>query len=208
MPTGVFRPAPWLSRIYDCLDPVPPGVAPLLAKRFDGAARYAFNLSVGERDAIWAAGSPILLMSTAPEAASYSADLGNRLADGDDRDCARLDVPEGGHWMLDCEEANDSAENVLAYLAARSARAVARKAAGGLLYLGAKQPCSGVQVYVELPNVHAYWRAASLGIVEPPCEFVMWQVGPLDQVVEGHCIDGSCTGRDARGRAPLLWWPS
>jgi hypothetical protein len=210
MGTGIFKPADWLSKIYDCLDPVPPATAPLLANRFDGVARYLENLSVGERDAHWAAGLPILLMTTAPAAAAgtYSADLGNRLADGDDAHCVRLDVPPGGHLMLDNESVHDTAENDLAYLRARSARIVARRGAGGLLYHGADQPCSGVQIYVELPDVHAYWRAGSLGISEPPCEWCMWQIGPLDQVVEGHRIDGSCTGRDARGRAPLLWWPS
>ena len=165
------------------------------------------RLSLAERDRQWQAGTPILLLTDAPSGA-LSDDLAHRLSDGDDALCRALEVPPGGHLMLDAEAVHESAAVALSYYRIRSKRAVLRGAAGGLLYLGADQPMSGVQAYAELPDVHAYWRAASLGIPEPPCSFCCWQVGPLDQTVEGQRVDGSSTGRDARGRAPLLWWPS
>lgn len=207
--TGVFRPAPLWSRLYDCLSPVTTlATAQVLSKRFDGAGRYLETLTLAERDRLWQAGTPILLLSTAPYSGALSTDTGNALADGDDAHCVRLEVPPSGHLVLDAEAFHDPVDRVLDYLRARSRRAVLRGAVGALVYLGADQPMTGVQAYAELPDAHAYGRGGSLGIAEPPCEFCWWQIPPLDQVVEGQQVDGSCTGRDARGRAPLLWWPS
>ena len=76
-----------------------------------------------------------------------------------------------------------------------------------LAYVGAGQPLSAQELYA-LPSVHLYWRSGSRDMPEPLCEFAIWQIPPLEQIVAGVNVDMNITGADLRGRRPMLWYPS
>jgi hypothetical protein len=206
--SGAARILPLFSRVFDCLAPVSPDTAlSLVAQGFDCAARYVENLSVGERDGLWAAGLAILPL-TEMTAGELSGTVGQQRADQTNAHLLRLGVPAGVHVMADLEAtpANADLSHVHDYIDTLS-HGIEAEHRPCLLYVGAGQPLNGRMLYM-LPHVHLYWRGGSVGIPEPMCSFALWQLPPLDQTVSGHRVDVSMSGRDVRGRAPTAWWGS
>lgn len=206
MTTGVARELEPFTKIFDCLASVSAATAKKLAARgFGACGRYLEDLTVGERDDIWGAGLPILLYTEAC-IENLTHVLGVQMGELDLDRCDRLDVADGVHLVCDLESAHGNASDVAGYVEARADTWMTGKKLGAC-YLGADQPLGGGAVYA-LQSVHGYIRGGSLGIPEPACGFFAWQIPPLDQTIEGQRIDAGMSGRDARGRAPILWWPS
>lgn len=206
MTIGVARVAPF-SMGFDTLGPVSPSAA--AAFKADGyrwVARYLETLTMGERDVLfdYGLGIALLLEATAgPLSATVGAQRGIQAV----QRAQSLGVPPGVHLTIDNEGTTGSVADVSA----------AHNATGGVIernlfvpamYVGAGQPLDGQQLY-DIPNVHLYWKAASLEIPEPTgCGFAVSQVLPLDQVIHGERVDQDMAARDARGRGMVMWWPA
>lgn len=207
---GVPRALEPRSSVFDCLARVTPETAASLAQAgYRGAARYIDGptpLIPEERDALWAAGLGILPLTVAITQVQLTHILGLERADHDLATLAALGVPPGVHVVLDLESTAGLGEEVASYVDGRTSTWEQAGRFVPMLYVGAGQPLQAGALYA-LPSVHAYWRGGSVGIPEPIVSFCLWQIPPLDQVVSGQRIDHNASGRDNRGRAPLLWWP-
>jgi hypothetical protein len=203
---GVARTCPLFTKMVDCLEPLSSSdVLTLRDEHGVGAVgRYMETLKAAERDTLFAANMPILLLSEAPSGL-LSVELGHQIAASMLALAEGLEAPKGLHLMADFEAQEGDAEGYDNAL-------TGDVAAGGfipLAYGGAGESLTGHQEF-ELPNVHLYWRGGSIGIPEPDCGFAIWQIPPLDQILTGVGVpvDVSVTGADARGRRPILWYPS
>lgn len=200
---GVTRACPLFTKLVDRLSPISVELASALKNAGVGAVgRYLENMTVSERDGLFAAGLGILPLSEAP-IGSLTADIGRSRAASVLQRAATLGIPHGAHVMIDLEAQQGD------FLAYDTAISVTIELGGfiPLAYVGAAQLLTGSQLYA-LPNVHLYWRGGSLDIPEPQCGFAMWQIPPLEQTVSGAVVDMSVTGADLRGRKPILWWPN
>ena len=203
---GIARACPLYTKLADTFSPITSTGA--LALKNAGVAavgRYLENLSAVERDGLFAAGLEILPLSEAPSG-TLSKDLGHTRATTLLQHLAALDVPRGAHVMIDLEAQHGAHADIIAY---DEALASDLEVAGyiPLAYVGAEQTLSGAELYA-LPSVHLYWRGGSRGMPEPLCEFAIWQIPPLEQMVAGVNVDMSMTGADLRGRRPILWCAS
>lgn len=204
--TGIARACPLFTKLVDTLSPISHDSALALKNAGVGAVgRYLENLTVSERDGLFAAGLGILPLSQAPIAA-LTADIGHMRATSVLQHATALEVPHGVHMMVDFEAQKADHVNATAYdNAITNALAIAGYIP--LAYVGADQPLSSADIFA-LPDVHLYWRGGSLAIPEPRCGFAIWQIPPLEQIVAGVNVDVSMTGADLRGRAPVMWWAS
>lgn len=203
MVVGVPRVCPLFTKVVDCLEPLSASAAQALKGEFGVGAvgRYLETLTPTERDALFAAGLPILPLSEAP-LGPLSASLGREVAADLLARADALGVPVGAHVMVDFEAQQGDAQ---AYADALTGP-IALAGYVPLAYVGAGQLLSGAELFA-LPSVHLYWRGGSVGVAEPACGFAIWQVPPLDQVLAGARVDVSLTGADAPGRVPILWAP-
>lgn len=201
---GVARACPLFTKLVDSFAPISASSA--LALKHAGVnavGRYLENLSVAERDHLFAAGLGILPLSEAP-VSHLSADFGRSRAASLIQHATALRVPHGAHLMIDLEGQHGTHADIIAY---DNALASDIETAGyiPLAYVGAGQLLTGAELYA-LPSVHLYWRGGSRDMPEPTCEFAMWQIPPLEQTVAGVNVDMSITGADLRGRRPMVWW--
>ena len=204
--TGIARACPLFTRLADTLSPISSAGALALKNAGIGAVgRYLENLTLFERDNLFAAGLGILPLSQAP-VAPLTADYARTRAASVLRHAASLEVPHGVHVMIDLEGQHSSHADSVAYDEELSAE-IAAAGYVTLAYIGAGQPLTGSELFM-LPDVHLYWRGGSLDMPEPNCGFAIWQIPPLEQTVAGVNVDMNITGSDGRGRRPILWWPS
>lgn len=202
----VARECPLFTKMIDRFAPISHELASALKSAGVGVVgRYLENLSVVERDGLFAAGLGILPLSEAPTSQLTEA-LGRARAESLIQRATLLGVPHGVHLMIDLEAQHGDHFNVTAYDKALSSE-IAHAGYVTLAYVGAGQILSGTELYA-LPDVHLYWRGGSLGMPEPTCGFAIWQIPPLEQMISGAQVDVSMTGADLRGRRPMLWWPS
>jgi len=200
---GTARACPLFTKLADTFSPLSNSAALALKNAGVGAVgRYLENLSVAERDGLFASGLDILLLSEAPSGV-LSKDVGHARAASLLQHLATLEAPRGVHVMIDLEAQHGAHSDIIAY---DNALASDLEVAGyiPLAYVGAEQALSGAELYA-LPSVHLYWRGGSRGMPEPLCEFAIWQIPPLEQAVAGVNVDMSMTGADLRGRRPMLW---
>ena len=203
---GIARACPLFTKLVDSLSPISIAAASTLKNAGIGAVgRYLENLSATERDGLFAAGLGILPLSEAPSS-PLTKDFGLARAETLLAKAATIGVPAGAHLMVDFEAQQGAHADVLAYDEAVTFE-LARNGYVPLVYVGADQPLSGVELYA-IPDAHLYWRGGSLNIPNPTCGFAIWQIPPLDQTISGMHADMNLTGADLRGRQPLLWWPS
>ena len=204
--TGIARACPLFTKIIDTLTPISSSEAVALKSAGIGAVgRYLENLTVSERDALFAAGLPILPLSEAPAQilnAAFERARGAALL----QHAALLEIPHGVHLMIDLEAQRGTHADVIAYNNVLAAE-LAQASYTPLAYVGAGQPLTGSELFM-LPDVRLYWRGGSLGMQEPNCGFALWQIPPLEQMIAGVNVDVSITGADLRGRRPILWWPN
>jgi hypothetical protein len=201
---GIARACPLYTKLADTLSPITHDSALALKNAGVGAVgRYLEDLSVAERDGLFAVGLDILLLSEAPSG-PLSKEVGHARAASLLQHLKVLGAPRGVHVMIDLEAQHGDHASVIAY---DNALASDLEVAGyiPMAYVGAGQLLSGLELYA-LPSVHAYWRGGSLGVPEPNCGFAIWQIPPLNQhMVSGLLMDVSMTGADLRGRRPSLW---
>lgn len=203
MTTGITRSCPLYTKLIDSFSPIAAAPAEALkAAGVNAVGRYLENLTVSERDLLFAAGLGLLLLSEAPTG-PLTKEYGHQRAAYLVTRTNALGAPRGINVMIDLEGQHGAHADVIDYV---NALASDLEAAGfvPLAYIGAGQSLSGAELYA-LPSVHLYWRGGSLGMPEPNCGFAMWQIPPLEQRVGGIVVDMSMTGADLRGRAPILW---
>lgn len=204
---GIAREAPVFLKGFDCYEPVSASVA--VAFKADGygyAGRYLENLTIAERDTLFAAGLGIWLLSTAI-VENLSASVGDAKGAMLRNKAMALGVPPRVHITTDLEEAHGDPVSAVMPFVDHVGGVLVHCGYPSALYLGAGCGLNGRQAF-SIPSVNLYVRAGSSGIPEPDCGFAMWQTPPLDQTAHGQRYDCSIVGRDGFGRGIFLWFPN
>lgn len=211
MTVGVARPlAPW-SIVVDCLEPltdttidaVIAAIGQPLAPRRLVFGRYAHNLLEHERALIHARDADILPIVYAPDG-PLSDSLGMSLVQRMGRALAPMDPPTGVSLVVDLENEQSAAPDVIAYANAAAEAAIGLAWRPGC-YAGAPQVLDSAELYALA--LEPYWRGGSAKIPEPACSWALVQLPPLDQVVGGQRIDLSASCLDAKLRTFTVWGP-
>jgi hypothetical protein len=214
--SGVMRPAPPHVIVVDTVATVSEAQAiawrdhPLTPVR--GVCRYLGSITPAERDAIFAAGLFIELV-TYGDARSGGAPEGTQHGSQDVKQLVSIGCPPGVTVWSDLESFSGSALDCAAFYNAR----------GGLhrgggwdpgLYVGAAQPLDGVALAALVQD--RYWQGLSVlkapgapagYTIEPTVGWCQRQL-PHTVMLAGAEVDVSITQYDWHGRLPNVWWPS
>lgn len=212
MTVGVARIAPLFARGFDCLQPLTSmTIRRAAASGFGGfAARYLETLTASERDAIFAAGVPLMLLTEARIGEALSVETGRDAGEVTVDRARALGCPASVHITIDLESpepGSDVAGHVNAF-----ADELRSAGFGAMLYVGQPQPLTGQELFDLAPT--RYWKAAGRivdargELAEPTCGWCVLQASPLDQDLFGQPVDVDFVQADSEGRRPILWWPS
>lgn len=204
--TGVAREAPMFAKGIDSYGAISAATAKQFrADGYEYVGRYLENLTLAERDGIFSAGLGIWLLETATTS-PLSGSLGDARGAECNRKAMALQVPPRVHITIDLESSSGDPKTAVYPYTDHFSGTIIHGGYGAALYLGAGCNLTGHEAFA-VPSVNAYIRGGSIGIPEPPCEFCMWQIPPLDQSLYGQRIDVSIAGRDSFGRGITMWWP-
>jgi len=212
MTVGVARIAPLFARGFDCLSPVTSQtIRRAVASGFGGfVGRYLETLTPTERDVIFAAGVPILLLTEARVDEPLNANTGRESGAISVARAQALEAPASVHVTIDLESpaaGSEVAPHVNAFAGDLTAASF-----GAMLYVGQPQPSTSAELFAMAPA--RYFKAAGRivdrfgALAEPACGWCVVQCAPLDQDLFGQDVDADFIQADNEGRRPILWWPS
>ena len=164
--------------------------------------RYLGSLSSAELDNILNSGLALMPVSYSraggwvPSAALGTSDGLNMV-----KDLKALGLPTGITVWCDLEGMGGVANDTIIYAEAWGACVGAAGYIPGV-YVGAGIPLNSAQLYA-LNNIHAYWHSCSVVPDVNSCSYMMIQLNPPNQIVDGVEVDIDVIQHDHSGRFPV-----
>jgi hypothetical protein len=202
--TGVAREVAPFTMGVDCLSlPDEATAAAFYASGYRFFGLYLEVLTDAARDAVFNAGMGILPITLARTKEPLTPELGRQMGGDTVTRAMARHIPMSVHIVLDLESPMEGSD-VIGDLN-EAAGVIDRAAYQSMLYVGAPQPLTAVELYALKPD--RYWRSISR-VPEPACGWSCLQLTPGNQTIHGHLVDVDVIQQDYRGRVPVLWFPS